>query len=239
MSTSRLILAVVLVLAASMLVVQAVSALGVQQQQGVMPGIQGRGPGMHRGMGEGMMMNVDQLKQALNLTPDQVSKIQSIQANARTQRQAIVGNTSLSPQDKRSQLMQLRQNTHQQVMAVLTPDQQAKLKQLHQQRKAERFDKMSAALGLTPDQQTQIKAIRDKERTDLKAVKDNASLSAVDRSTQIKQIRSAARDQIRALLTPEQKAKLDAMHRGKAGRAGAGPRLLQPKAAQPRRVPAY
>jgi Spy/CpxP family protein refolding chaperone len=234
MYTRRLILAAVLVLAASVLVVQAASALGMQQ--GVMPGMQGRGPGMgmHREMGEGMM-SLDQLKADLNLTPDQVSKIQAIRQSARTQRQAIMADRSLTPDVRRTRMFDIAKSTHAQIMAVLTPAQQAKLKELRSQRKAEVFNKMSTALGLTADQQAQIKAIRDKEKADMKAVLANTSLAPADRVAQIKQIRSAAKEQIRGLLTPEQQAKWDALRKDhKAGRAGAGPRVLQPKRVQPK-----
>lgn len=207
MYTRRLILAAVLVLAASMLVVQAASAVG-----------------MHRGMGPGMM-SMDQLTKALNLSPDQASKIQAIHQSARAQRQAIAADKSLAPDARRAKLMEVFKSTHQQVMAVLTPAQQAQYKQLHAQRKAERLNKMSTALGLTADQQTQVKAIKDKEKADIKAVVANRSLTRDAKVAQIKQIRSAAKDQINGLLTPEQKAKLDALRsQRKAGKAGAGPK---------------
>lgn len=214
MYTRRLILAAVLVLAASMLAAQVASAVG-----------------MHRGMGPGMT-NIAQLTKDLNLTPDQVSKIQGIQQGARAQRQSILADQSLTPDARRAKLVELAKSNHEQMMSVLTPDQQAKYKQLHAQRKAERMNKMSTALGLTPAQQSQIKAIKDKEKADIKAVVANSSLAPDAKVAQIKQIRSTARDQMRALLTPDQRAKLDAMHKNMP-RRGAGPKAVQPKALQP------
>lgn len=207
MYRSRLILLAVLVVGASMLVVQAVSAYG-----------------MHRGAGLAMM-SMDKLTKALNLTPDQVIKIQAIHQNARAQRQAVVADKSLAPEAKKAKLMEIFKATHEQVIAVLTPEQRAKFKELRDARKAEMFGKMSVALGLTADQQEQIKAIRDSEKADLVAVRGDTTLTPDARAAKVREIRMAAREKFRGVLTPEQLAKLDALHKGhKAGRVGAGPK---------------
>ncbi len=225
MYTRRLALAAVLVLAASMLFVQAALALCP-----TMPGAQGRGPGMHRGMGPGMMP-LDKMTTELGLTPEQVSKIQAIRESARTQRQAVVADKTLSREVRRTRLREIARTTHQQMMSVLTPEQQTKLTELREKRKAGKFDKMSTALGLTADQQTQIRAIKDRMKSDLRAIKDNTSLSDADKRAQAKQVKTNAMAEIRALLTPEQQQKLDSMHKrhkgAKAGRAGAGPAVQQ------------
>jgi Spy/CpxP family protein refolding chaperone len=203
------------------------------------------------------MMSLDQMTKDLNLTPDQVSKIQAIQANSRTQRQAIMADKSLTRDVKRTRLMDLAKSTRDQIMAVLTPEQQAKLQELRAQRKTEMYNRMSAELGLTADQQTQIKAIMDKKQADMAAVRADTSLTPEAKVARIKEIRDASMAQIRALLTPEQQAKLDAMHKnvkarkaGAAGtvrRAGSGPaviapvqpNIVQPNVVQPNVVQPY
>lgn len=190
---SRLILLAVLVLGASLLLVQVASAYG-----------------MHRGAGPGMM-SMDKLTKALNLTPDQVSRIQAIHQSMRAQVQAILADKSLTPEARRDKLTELRKSTHEQVTAVLTPDQQAKFKQFAAERKAKWADRFSEALGLTPDQQAQIKAIKETAKTDILAVRSDTTLSADAKMAKIKDIRTAAREKFRAALTPEQRAKLDAL----------------------------
>src|SRR4051812_43047303 len=78
------------------------------------------------GRGEGRMFA------GLNLTPDQQAKVQTIMQSERSQMQALRSNTSLTEEQKKQQVRELRQNNHQQLMAILTPEQQTQLKQRHQ-----------------------------------------------------------------------------------------------------------
>lgn len=233
MYTRRLVLAAVVALAALMLVAQMASAAGMYQGKGPM---EGRGPGvMHRGMGPGMMC-LDQLRSELNLTPDQVSQIEAIHQNMRTQRQAVMADTTLTREARRARLMELAKSHHAQLMAVLTAEQRDKLQQLHAQRRAERKARWSAELGLTADQQARIQAIKDKQRADIMAVRNDANLTPEAKMARVREIRTAAKQELRSVLTPEQLAKLDAMHKGKMrkpGRAGAGPKVVKPEVVAP------
>lgn len=204
MYRSRLILLAVLVLGASLVFTQAVFAIGMRQ---------GAGPGMMRqGGGPGMMMPTDEMTKALNLTPDQVSKIQAIHSDARTKMQAVLADKSLTDEARRTKLMELRNNTHTQVMGVLTPDQQAKWKEFAAARKAQGFDRMSKMLGLTPTQQAQLKTLRDTERANIEAVRKDKTLSEDAKMGRIREIRTAAQARFLQMLTPEQRAKFDAAH---------------------------
>jgi Spy/CpxP family protein refolding chaperone len=72
-------------------------------------------------------------------------------------------------------------------------------------------------LNLTDDQQAQIKQIHQDTEAQIKAIESNSSLSAAQKQEQIHQIREDARKQEEALLTPEQKKILEqwrASHRG-------------------------
>jgi Spy/CpxP family protein refolding chaperone len=199
MYRSRLILLAVLVLGASLVFMQAASAVGMREG-GACP-----------------MVSMDKLTKALNLTPDQVSKIQAIHEDAKTQMQAIVADKSLTADARKAKLTELRESTRSQIMAVLTPDQQAKWKELAAARKTEGFDRMSKMLGLTPDQRAQIKSIKDTEKADIQAVRDDQTLSADAKLARVKEIRAAARDKFMAVLTPEQRAKLEAAHKRMGG----------------------
>jgi Spy/CpxP family protein refolding chaperone len=64
----------------------------------------------------------------LGLTDDQKTKLKATMQTARTQRQAVLGNTSLSYADKATQLKQIRENTKTQLSQILTPEQ---LQQMH------------------------------------------------------------------------------------------------------------
>jgi Spy/CpxP family protein refolding chaperone len=71
---------------------------------------------------------MDHLAKALNLTDAQKAKVQPILDQARPQLLAI-------RQDAMNKRKALMQNTHSQIRAVLTPDQQQKLDQMQQRSK--------------------------------------------------------------------------------------------------------
>ena len=75
------------------------------------------------------------LLQTLNLTAEQKAKVAPILEKARADVKAIRSDASLSKQQKHQQLQAVRQNTSQQLQAVLTPEQFQKLQQIRAERK--------------------------------------------------------------------------------------------------------
>ena len=69
----------------------------------------------------------------LNLTPDQQAELKSIRENMRQQAQAIKNDSSLSADQKKAKFKELRKSSHEQMMAKLTPDQQAKFKEMRKE----------------------------------------------------------------------------------------------------------
>ena len=68
----------------------------------------------------------DMLKQNLSLTDDQTSQVKTIFEDSRTKMEAVRSNSSLSQDDRRSQMMSLRKAENDKVDALLTPDQKTK-----------------------------------------------------------------------------------------------------------------
>jgi Spy/CpxP family protein refolding chaperone len=75
----------------------------------------------------------DMLKQNLNLTDDQTSQVKTIFEDSRTKMEALRSNSSLSQDDRRSQMMSLRKAENDKIEALLTPDQKTKYAALQQQ----------------------------------------------------------------------------------------------------------
>lgn len=190
MYKSRLILLAALVIGASLVFMQAASAVG-----------------MHKaGAGAGMAY-MERMTKALNLTPDQVAKIQAIDKDAKAKRDAVLANTSLSPDQRRSQLADLRKSRQAQVMSVLTPDQQVKYKSFLAKMEAKKAS-VKSALNLTADQKARIASIRESSRTQIAAVRADTSLTPAQKVAKIKDIRLSAKKQMDQVLTPEQRTKL-------------------------------
>jgi Spy/CpxP family protein refolding chaperone len=117
--------------------IAAVSAAVAQDQAPPPPppgtSMQGPPPGGGRG---GMMdpgRRTDMLKQNLNLSDDQASQVKAIFEDSRTKMEGLRSNSSLSQDDRRSQMMTIRKAENDKVEALLTPDQKTKYAALQEQ----------------------------------------------------------------------------------------------------------
>jgi Spy/CpxP family protein refolding chaperone len=157
--------------------------------------------------------------QQLNLSADQQSQVKQLMQYQRTQMQALRGNSSLTPEQRKDQVRQLRESNHQKMMALLSPEQQAQFKQLRQQRRGRvaafqsgrRFQGMQA-LNLTEQQKDQMKPVFESSRQQMRALRQDTSLTPDQRREKIKQIRENQRAQLNTILTPEQQQQLQQMH---------------------------
>ena len=75
----------------------------------------------------------DFLKQNLSLTDDQTSQVKTIFTDSQTKMEALRSNSSLSQDDRRSQMMSIRKDENDKVNALLTPDQKTKFAALQEQ----------------------------------------------------------------------------------------------------------
>jgi Spy/CpxP family protein refolding chaperone len=73
------------------------------------------------------------LTEKLDLTEDQQAKLKPILEGQSTQMKTLHDDTSLAPEDKRAKMKELHESSTEKINAVLTPDQQAKWKQLKQE----------------------------------------------------------------------------------------------------------
>jgi Spy/CpxP family protein refolding chaperone len=89
----------------------------------------------------------ERFAQELNLTPEQKSELKSIRENERSQAKAIKNDSSLTADQKKAKLKELRKTSHEQMMAKLTPDQQAKFKQMRKEHRGRRGHKGASAEG--------------------------------------------------------------------------------------------
>ena len=79
--------------------------------------------------------------EALNLTPEQKADLKSIRDNARQQAQAIRNDSTLTADQKKAKLKDLRKSSHQQMMSKLTPEQQQKFKEMRKEHRGHRGER--------------------------------------------------------------------------------------------------
>lgn len=75
------------------------------------------------------------MMQQLNLTADQQTQMKALHQDMLQQRNAIQNDTSLTADQKKEKMKGLHQSQMEKMNAILTPEQQAKMKELRQQRK--------------------------------------------------------------------------------------------------------
>jgi ribosome recycling factor len=75
----------------------------------------------------------DMLKQNLGLNDDQTSQVKTIFQDSLTKMETLRSNSSLSQDDRRSQMMDIRKGENDKVNALLTADQKTKYAALQEQ----------------------------------------------------------------------------------------------------------
>ena len=114
----------------SILAILVLSAAGVTLAQ---TSPQASTPDKHAGMhqkGEGVEQHLQMLSEKLNLTDDQKAKLKPILQDQMQQMKAVREDSSLSEDQKRAKMKSIHESLHDQINAVLTPEQQAKFKQM-------------------------------------------------------------------------------------------------------------
>ena len=91
----------------------------------------------------------EKFAEKLNLTPEQKADLKSIRENEKQQAQAIKNDSSLTPDQKKAKFKELRKSSHEQMMAKLTPDQQAKFKEMRKERRGHRHGRKGEAKEAT------------------------------------------------------------------------------------------
>ena len=84
---------------------------------------------MHQ-KGESVEQHLQMLSEKLNLTDDQKAKLKPILQDQMQQMKAVREDSSLSEDQKRAKMKSIHESLHDQINAVLTPEQQAKFKQM-------------------------------------------------------------------------------------------------------------
>jgi Spy/CpxP family protein refolding chaperone len=93
----------------------------------------------HGAMGGSMMgpmtpeNRLKMLTEKLNLTEDQQAKVKPILEDQSKQMKAIHDDASLAPADRQAKMKEIHESSIERMNAILTPDQQAKWKQMRQE----------------------------------------------------------------------------------------------------------
>lgn len=177
-----------------------------------------------------MLKNYRDQFEGLDLTDDQMAKIDKFLATAEAGIKDLAGQTG---QDARRAQGQVMRTLRDDVDSVLTDKQKELLRKKRQQ---QMFDRMSKGytdpkLNLTDDQKTKITALLD----ETKKTMESLSFQNPDDRPKIQQAMKDLHDKVNALLTPEQQKLLPPMGRrgGRGGRGGPNGQPATPPPAPP------
>ena len=175
----------------------------------------GDGPGARDGAGRVAPSELSRLQSRLNLSAEQIAQIQPILDATRAALEdlrAQVRDGSLSPADAKAKVKAVHDEQKAKIMALLTPEQQAKFSQMRQHHCGP-FDvnRLAEVLGLSAEQVSQISELMTASQakiSDLHAQVEAGTLTADQARAQIDPIRKDTQSGISAVLTEEQRQQL-------------------------------
>ena len=151
----------------------------------------------------------------LNLTKAQQAQMKELHQNLKQQRDAIKNDASLTQDQKKAKMQELDKSQKEKMNSILTADQKAKMQADKKNWNTKNEDgkgngKMMKDLNLTDAQKAQMKANRDKMKQQMDAIKNDASLTQEQKKVKMQDLQKTQRDEMSSILTPDQKAKMQA-----------------------------
>lgn len=176
------------------------------------------GKGNNRGPRKAKSNGTDRLFNQLNLTAEQQSKVDKMQADFRKEMQKLNKNDSMTVKNQREQREALSKAHRSNMESVLTADQKKQLEQLRKSNSGmgrgsrgpgkgngdKQFEKMQEMLKLTPAQATAVQESRTKMQADMKAIRANDKLTQEERNTAMAKLREQEQANMKKILSAEQ-----------------------------------
>jgi Spy/CpxP family protein refolding chaperone len=139
--------------------------------------------------------------------------------------------SDLTKEQKMAEIQPIKDRTAAAIMAILTPEQQAKAQELGiidrmlspMKQSRDRLACALEQLNLTDAQKAQIQGILAEMKEAAKAIHDDANLTDEQKKTQFIELKKTTLEKVNAVLTPEQQAQLkELMQQKKKNRPGPG-----------------
>jgi len=196
---------------------------------------QGRGGGQFGGGMQGMggfgagpssLAARPDVQTELKLSADQKTKVQAISDKMREERRAAFqggggGGGGQDMQARMAEMQKMNAKYDAEVLAVLTPEQTTRIKQLAVQMAGANYpmgEEGQKALGVTSDQQSKLRALQDKQREAMTALMErmrNQELDFQSMGAEREKMDKVMAEEVGKILTAEQKAKWEEL-KGKA-----------------------
>lgn len=158
----------------------------------------------------------------LNLTTQQKAQLKESQQAMKQQRDAIKNDATLTQDQKKAKMQDLRKTQQDKLNSILTPEQKAKMaadkkdwkgkpgQSAHAEKERKGNGPMMKDLNLTDTQKAQMKSDRDDMKQQRDAIQNDATLTQAQKKVKMQDLMKSERSKMSSILTPEQKAKMQA-----------------------------
>lgn len=192
---------------------------------------------MAYGCAAGKPMNADshlaKMATCLKLSEAQKAKIKPLLEENIKAKQAVRADQTLTREQRRAKMLELRGQLHDKIKPLLTPEQNSQFASMGKANghhwkgkngcrkhmghgKAYRMDpdkhlaRMTACMGLSADQQAKIKPILEEAIKEKQAVRADKNLTREQRRAKMQQLRGQMHEKVKPFLTPDQLKQCDA-----------------------------
>jgi Spy/CpxP family protein refolding chaperone len=160
----------------------------------------------------------------IRYTPEQRKQVMAINNDYRKQTADLFKKDNITLREYKAGLIALQKQKKSKLEALLTQQQKDQLA-ARKARSAENAQVMAAArmerlklrLSLSDDQVAKLKAGQESLRARIKAIHENDDLLPQQKMEQLKDLASQREDNLKSVLTPEQLAKFQEMHKNRQG----------------------
>ncbi|MES2648625.1 MAG: hypothetical protein V4717_17245 [Bacteroidota bacterium] len=154
----------------------------------------------------------------LDLTETQKQQVKAINENFHQQMQTLNSKENITVKEQRTQKANLLKAHKEQLQAVLTPDQKQKMvekkAEMQKNRLAmqdKRLETLKSKLALSDAQVATIKSKQQSNQAKMEAIMKDEKMDQAQKKQQIVSLRKEMKNELYEVLTPEQKAKLEAL----------------------------
>ena len=155
----------------------------------------------------------------LNLSDAQKAQLKESRESAQKQMEAIKNDATLSQEQKKAKMVELRKSQVEKRNTILTAEQKAKMQAErkdwnHKNMGQNRQHKMMSDLNLTDAQKAQMKANHEAMQKQREAIKNDATLTDAQKKEKMQELHKAQKEKMSSILTADQKAKMKADRKG-------------------------
>jgi Spy/CpxP family protein refolding chaperone len=163
---------------------------------------------------------IEKMKTELALTDQQYANLKVANKKFADAQQKLKQDTTRSKETLRTERKRIHDERDAAVKNILTDEQEAKLKQMKENRdekhdkegkQSDRAEKLKQALALTDDQYAKVNALETKLSADKDKVKADKNLSEENRKAAMKKLKAERETSLKVILAPEQFTKWTAM----------------------------